>query len=219
MEKHMKTNAAIFVDHPRCSINGVNCIMDALESKFKFKIFTKHEVADNFFDNVDLIVIPGGFGDADSFSKSMKFHSKVIRDQVLNNRISYLGICMGAYWAGKHYLNLLKDRDCVQYLSRPNADTRRPHAKHLEVIWNGNKERMYWYDGCSIVGSGRLDTVATYNNGDAMAGYQGRIGLIGSHPEADEDWYEPYTWMKKVWEGNDHNKKLLLEFTEELLKQ
>ena len=215
----MKTNAAIFVDHPRCSVAGVNCITDALDSKFKFKIFTKHELPYNFFDDVNLIIIPGGFGDADTFSSAMRLHTKTIRDKVLNDGVAYLGICMGAYWAGKHYLNLLKDKDCVQYLSRPNADTRRPHAKHLEVTWNGDKERMYWYDGCSIIGSGKFDVVSYYNNGDAMAGYQGRVGLIGAHPEADKDWYEPYSWMRKVWEGNEQNKKLLLEFTEELMNR
>jgi len=215
----MKKTAAIFVDHPRCSIEGVNGLMSALDSKFKFKIFSRHEVSDNYFYNVDLIIIPGGFGDADTFPRLMKNHKKNIRDQVLNNGKHYLGICMGAYWAGKHYFNLLKDKDCVQYLNRPNTDTRRPHAKHLDVIWNGNKERMFWYDGCSIVGSGKFDIVSTYSNGDTMAGYQGRIGLIGSHPEAEKDWYQQYTWMKKVWEGNDHNKKLLLEFAEELMRR
>lgn len=215
----MIKKAAIFVDHPRCSVQGVNCIIDALDNNYKFKIFTKHEVKNNFFEEVDLIIVPGGLGDANTFSKVMKHHIHPIRDQVLNNKTAYLGICMGAYWAGKHYLNLLKDKDCVQYLSRPNADTRRPHAKHLEVTWNGDKERMYWYDGCSIIGSGKFDVVSYYNNGDAMAGYQGRVGLIGAHPEADKDWYEPYSWMRKIWEGNEQNKKLLLEFTEELMNR
>jgi len=153
--------AAIFVDHPRCSVSGVNGLMNALDSKFKFKIFTRHEILDNFFNDIDLIIIPGGFGDADTFSRLMRYHKKTIRDEVLNNGKHYLGICMGAYWAGKHYFNLLKDRDCVQYLKRPNADTRRPHAKQIDVTWNCNKERMFWYDGCSTVGSGRFDTVAT----------------------------------------------------------
>ena len=218
----MRNRVAIFVDHPRCSIQGVNNIMDALSPYYpfkQFKIFTKHQVQDNFFNDVSLIIIPGGFGDADTFKSVMKHHKKTIRDLVLNKGVAYLGICMGAYWAGKHYFNILKNIDCVQYLNRPNSEVRRPHAKNIEVTWNGNKERMYWYDGCSIVGSGRLDTVATYSNGDAMAGYQGRIGLIGAHPEADKDWYDPYSWMRKVWKGNEHNKKLLLDFTEELIKR
>lgn len=220
----MTSKVAIFVDHPRCSVQGVNNIIEILGQYHpfnNFKIFTKHEVEDTFFDNVNLIIIPGGFGDADTFKKVMKHHIKPIRDLVLNNGVHYLGICMGAYWAGKHYFNILKDKDCVQYLSRPNADTRRPHAKNLEVTWNGNKERMFWYDGCSIVGAGRFDTVATYSNGDVMAGYQGRIGLIGSHPEADKIWYDHYSWMKKTWnaDNNLHNKKLFVDFASELMKR
>ncbi len=211
--------AAIFVDHPRCSIQGVNCIMDALNSNYQFKIFTKHELSESFFDDVNLIIIPGGTGDSEIFHKVMKRHTKIIRDQVLNNGVYYLGICMGAYWAGKHYLNLLKDKDCVQYLKRPNADVRRPHAKNIEVTWYKNKERMFWYDGCSIIGPGKFDVVSSYSNGDAMAGFQGRIGLIGAHPEANKEWYDDYSWMKKVWGGDEHNKKLLLKFTEELMKR
>jgi len=220
----MVGKVAIFVDHPRCSIQGVNNIMDALTPYYpfkQFKIFTRHEVQDTFFDDVGLIIIPGGFGDADTFKYVMKHHTKTIRDLVLNHNVAYLGICMGAYWAGKHYLNLLKDKDCVQYLKRPNADTRRPHAKNLDVMWNNNKERMYWYDGCSIVGPGKFNVISSYSNGDAMAGYQGRIGLIGAHPEADKDWYDQYSWMKKQWniDNNLRNKKLLVDFVSDLMRQ
>jgi len=218
----MIKTAAIFVDHPRCSIAGVNCITDTLRSQFKFKIFTRHQVLDNFFDDVDLIIIPGGFGDADSFKHSMKHHKKRIREYVKNGG-RYLGICMGAYWAGSHYLKILKDVDCVQYIKRPGADTRRPHAKNIEVTWNGRKQRMFWYDGCSIIGTGigssKFDPIATYSNGDVMAGYQGRIGLIGTHPEAEKDWYDQYSWMKKIWSEDNINKQLLLEFTEQLINR
>ena len=198
--------------------------MDALSPYYpfkQFKIFTKHQVQDNFFDDVSLIIIPGGFGDADTFKSVMKHHKKTIRDLVLNKGVAYLGICMGAYWAGKHYFNILKNIDCVQYLNRPNSEVRRPHAKNIEVTWNGNSERMFWYDGCSIIGNGKFDTVASYSNGDVMAGYQRHIGLIGCHPEADRDWYDQYSWMKKAWnvDNNLRNKKLLVDFTHELMKR
>ena len=45
----MKT-IAIFVQHPVCSAQSVNGIVKSLQSKYRFKIFTKHEVEDNFFD-------------------------------------------------------------------------------------------------------------------------------------------------------------------------
>ena len=212
---------AIFVDHPRCSIDGVNSVMNILSPYYQFKIFTKHELREDWFDDVDMVLVPGGIGDSDTFHRLMLPHISKIRDFVLNDGGRYLGICMGAYWAGKHYFDLLEDRDCVQYLARPNSDMRRPHAKDLEVNWNGIAERMFWYDGCSITGPGDLDVVASYPNGDAMAGIQGRVGLIGSHPEATEYWYSSYSWMKKVWdpEREKRNHGLLLEFVDDLIRR
>ena len=218
----MAGKIALFIDHPRCSIHGVNGIMNILQPYYKFKIFTKHEILyDDWFDDVDMIAVPGGIGDADTFNRIMRPHIPVIRDFVLNQGGKYLGICMGAYWAGKEYLNILENKDCVQYLARPGTDTRRPHAKNLEVTWNGQKEKMFWYDGCSIIGDGKFNTVATYTNGDIMAGFQRNIGLIGSHPEAERHWYTEYSWMNKVWDENvaKHNHKLLLEFVDELMRR
>jgi hypothetical protein len=213
---------AIFVDHPRCSVTGINSILSILQPYYQFKIFTKHDLYfDDWFDDVDMLLIPGGIGDVETFHKVMRQHIPKIRDFVLNDGGRYLGICMGAYWAGKHYLNLLHGRDCVQYLARPNSETRRPHAKDLEVTWRGNKEKMFWYDGCSIIGTGSLDVVASYSNGDAMAGFQGRVGLIGSHPEAEYHWYSEYSWMRRAWDQDraKHNRKLLLEFVDELMRR
>ena len=126
---------------------------------------------------------------------------------------------MGAYWAGSEYFNILKEVDAVQYITRPGTDTRRPHAKHLEVTWNERKEHMYFYDGCSLVGDeSQFKTVARYANGDPMAIIQDRIGLIGCHPESEPHWYESYTWMRgKYHNGEQH--KLLLEFVDELMKR
>lgn len=213
---------AIFIDHPRCSVQGINAVMNILQPYYQFKIFTKHDLYfDDWFDDVDMLLIPGGIGDSETFHRVMKSHIPKIRDFVLNEGGRYLGICMGAYWAGKHYLNILEGVDCVQYLTQPDSEVRRPHAKDLEVTWNGNKEKMFWYDGCSIIGSGPIDTVATYSNGDTMAAFQHRIGLIGSHPEASYNWYSEYSWMRKTWDEDraKRNHKLLLEFTDELMKR
>ena len=218
----MRGNIVIFMDHPRCSADGVNSIMHSLYPHYKFKILTRHKLSKEelktFWDGVDIFCVPGGLGDVGTFNKIMKNHIPHIK-QFLENGGRYLGICMGAYWAGSNYFNLLKGRDCVQYLTRPKTDTRRPHAKDLEVTWNGNKENIFWYDGCSIVGRGKFDVVATYANGDAMAGYQNRIGLIGSHPEAQKWWYTMYSWMRPKWEGRERNNTLLLNFVDELMRR
>ena len=126
---------------------------------------------------------------------------------------------MGAYWAGSHYFNLLDGVDAVQYIKQPNTDTKRPHAKAIPVTWDGVPERMFFYDGCALVGDHRkFETVATYANGDSMAILQNRIGLIGCHPESEKFWYDSYKYMKPHWHNGDHHQ-LLLEFVDYLMSK
>jgi hypothetical protein len=124
---------------------------------------------------------------------------------------------MGAYWAAKDYFDIVDDIEAVQYITRPGTDTRRPHAKALPVTWQGQQERMYFYDGCALVGdAGKFKTVATYANGDAMAVIQNNIGLIGCHPESQPSWYNEYhSWMKPHYHGGRHHE-LLLDFVSDL---
>jgi len=173
-------------------------------------------VEDVFFENVDMIVIPGGIGDADVFKQLFKNNGDRVRRFIADGG-RYLGICMGAYWAGSHYLNVLDSVDAVQYLKRPGTDTRRPHAKAVDVTWRGKSDKMFWYDGCALVGdSTKFETVATYANGDAIAIIQDRIGLIGCHPEADQFWYDGYSWMRRHWSGGHHDR--LQEFANQLMR-
>jgi hypothetical protein len=130
----------------------------------------------------------------------------------------YLGICMGAYWAGSYYFNMLDNVDAVQYITRPNTDTRRPHAKAIDIKWNGHPDRMFFYDGCALVGdSTKFKTISTYANGDAMAIIQNNIGLIGCHPESEKFWYDSYSWMGKHWHERRHHT-LLLDFADQLMQ-
>jgi hypothetical protein len=188
--------------------------MHALGNDYNFKLFSKNQVEDVFFDDVDMIAVPGGFGDADSYANLFKHNEKSVKEFVARGG-RYLGICMGAYWAGSHYLNILDCVDAVQYLKRPGTDTRRPHAKAMPVIWQGKLDKMFWYDGCALVGPGQYETVATYANGDAMAIIQNRVGLIGCHPEADRFWYDSYSWMRRHWRGGHHH--VLRKFAAKLM--
>ena len=58
---------AIFVSHPYCSVQSVNGIIESLEKKYTFKMFSKHEVEENFFDDVDAVVFPCGIGNSNSY--------------------------------------------------------------------------------------------------------------------------------------------------------
>jgi len=212
----MKSTIALFICDPKCSVQSGNGIIKALGSQYNFKIFSKNELEDDFFDDVQMIAVPGGFGDSDSYDSLFKHNSKRVVEFVQNGG-HYLGICMGAYWAGKHYLNILGDVEVEQYIKRPNTDTRRPHAKNMPIIWNGIDDNMFFYDGCAF-GPGQYDIVAKYMNDDPMAIIQGRIGLIGCHPESQLHWYESYSWMKGKYHNGKHHTQLL-EFVNELMKK
>ena len=163
-----------------------------------------------------MVCFPGGLGDANNFKFLTKEHKNAIRKFVRDGG-AYLGICMGAYWAGSQYFNILENVDAVQYIKRPKTDTRRPHAKNIEVTWNGKLERMYFYDGCSLVGNeNKFEIIARYKNGDPMAIMQNKIGLIGCHPESQQHWFESYSWMTGKYHGGKHHK-LLLEFVNKLI--
>jgi hypothetical protein len=214
----MKPTIALFIHDPKCSVQCGNGMMQALGQYYNFKIFSKNEVERVFFDDVDIVAFPGGIGDSDSWHKILKPNKKKVVEFVQNGG-RYLGICMGAYWAGSHYFDILEDVDAVQYLKRPGTDTRRPHAKSIDINWQGNPMNMFWYDGCALVGNNtKFETHATYANGDAMAIFQNRIGIIGCHPESEKFWYDGYSWMRPHWHHRQHHQ-LLLDFTDQLMSR
>jgi hypothetical protein len=213
----MKPTIALFLHDPKCSIQSGNGILRALNDHYNFKIFGKNRLEKVFFEDVDMIAVPGGFGDADSYKNLFQHNAKSVRNFVARGG-KYLGICMGAYWAGSYYLNILDSVDAVQYITRPNTDTRRPHAKDISITWQGQPDNMFFYDGCALIGDHRkFETVATYANGDSMAIIQNNIGLIGCHPESEPFWYDSYTWMKGKWHQEHH--KLLLDFVNDLMNK
>jgi glutamine amidotransferase-like uncharacterized protein len=208
----MKPTIALFLYDPKCSVQSGNGIIRALQSDYNFKIFSINPLEDNFFDDVDIIAVPGGFGDAATFDRAFK-HNKNRIKQFVRAGGKYLGICMGAYWAGQHYFNILDGVDAVQYITQPGTDTRRPHAKDIKITWNGTDTTMFFYDGCALVGNGKYNTIATYSNGGSMAIIQKNIGLIGCHPEAEQFWYDSYTWMHGKYASRH---QLLLDFVKQL---
>jgi len=209
----MKPTIAIFIDQPYCSVQSANGVLSALSDYYRFKIFTKHELQSDFFDDVNTICIPGGLGDASSFYSLMHFHLNEIRNFVFRGG-NYLGICMGAYWAGQHFFDLMPGVKITQYIKQKNADTKRPHAKNIAIRWNNEPMKMFFYDGCTFKGK-NFETIAEYSTGHPMAIKRNNIALIGCHPESEKHWYDSYSWMKNQWHQGKH-KELLLDFVNDL---
>ena len=187
--------------------------MRALAPNYAIKIFTKHKVQDDFFDDVELVVFPGGVGDASAFGSLLKANLDDVK-KFLSLGGKYLGICMGAYWADKYYFDILKDTRVVQHIKRAQAEVKSSYATTTQINWRGDDQRMYFYDGPTFIG-GEFDKVATYANGDAMAIVQGPIGLIGCHLESDQSWYQK-KYMQPYWHYYIHHT-LLLQFVVDFL--
>jgi hypothetical protein len=201
----MKQTIAIFLHHPTCSADSVNGVMAAFSGLARIKIFTKHKVESGFFDDVDLVVFPGGDGEATAFRNVLKPNLLEVRS-FMQRGGKYLGICMGAYWADAYYFNLLQKTRCVQYIKRPKADIRSSYGTVASVSWLGRDDQMYFYDGPTFLG-GHFESVANYANGDPMAIVQGNVGLIGCHLESQQHWYIKKC-LQPHWHENQHHPLL-----------
>ncbi|NDC60421.1 MAG: hypothetical protein EBZ60_00080 [Betaproteobacteria bacterium] len=195
----MKKTIALFLHHPTCSADSVNGVIAAFSPMARIKIFTKYKVSGGFFDDVDLVVFPGGDGEATAFRNVLKPNLPDVR-AFMQSGGKYLGICMGAYWADAYYFNLLKTTRCVQYIKRRRAEIRSSYGTVASIKWLGHDHQMYFYDGPTFLG-GDFQTVATYANGDPMAIVQGSVGLIGCHLESQEHWYTK-KYMQPLWHQN-----------------
>ena len=214
----MLPTIAIFIHQPKASVQSGNGIIKALSPYYRFKMFTRHELEDDFFDDVDMVAFPGGMGDSESYHYLFRENGERLKKFIADGG-RYLGICMGAYWADRHYLDILDGVEAQQYLTRPDTDTRRPHAKNIAITWKNKPMNMYWYDGCALVGDEtKFDTIARYANGDPMAIIQNRIGLIGCHPESEKHWFDQYSWMRKHWH-HGVQYQLLLDFVNDLMQR
>jgi hypothetical protein len=214
----VKPTIALFLHHPECSQDCVDGMTQSLSKHYKIKTFGVDECNASTFNKADIIAFPGGIGEASSYNSFFRRKAQNAVADYVEHGGRYLGICMGAYWAGRNYFDILEECDAVQYITRPRTDIRRSYGTYAPVIWQGNPYNMYFYDGCAIVGNrSKFQTVATYANGDPMAIIQGRIGIIGCHPESQEFWFnKPY--LKPYWHHEEHHT-LLLQFVDQLIGQ
>jgi len=203
----MNRTIAIFVHDPVCEVECALAMEAAFQEHFVVKLFDIQDLNREFLSQVDILAIPGGIGDSDEFDAIFsEVHVKAVRDFVYAGG-KYLGVCMGAYWAGSHYFDLLWEIEPVRYISQPDADIETEGPTIAQVTWDDQEESMYFYDGCAFVGWTKdCDVVAAYQNGDAMAIYQGNLGLIGCHPESEQWWYD----LDELdhWHGGHHNQLL-----------
>ncbi|MFL0026020.1 BPL-N domain-containing protein [Streptomyces sp. NBUL23] len=141
-----------------------------------------------------LYVQPGGGSDLERTWRDLKGSAGVVRTWVRNGG-GYLGLCFGAYLAGRHPGFGLLPGDTNGYIDSPSTTVPDGRDTVVPVKWKGKPRHMYFQDGPAFYlnEDADADVLATYPNGDAavvVAPYgKGRVGVSGPHPEADESWY------------------------------
>lgn len=206
---------ALFQHEPYCSRDCCAGITAALSASHEITLIGLRDLQLGSLAHYDLVIFPGGRGEASEFHTLFRHHADAVRAYVKQGG-RYLGICMGAYWADSHYFNLLHEMRCAQYITRPDAEIRRSYPTLARILWKGQTQKMYFFDGCTFLGDA-ADTkvIATYANGDVMALIQNTVGVIGCHPESEAHWYYSKA-LKSAWHETRHHT-LLLEFVNEML--
>ncbi|MFJ6572182.1 BPL-N domain-containing protein [Streptomyces sp. NPDC091292] len=142
-----------------------------------------------------LYVQPGGGSDLDGAWRDLRGSAQVLRDWVREGG-SYLGLCFGAYLAGRDPGFDLLPGDTDGYIDLPDTTVPDDRDTVVPVTWRGRRRHMYFQDGPAFLldDGADVDVLATYANGAAavvVAPYgKGRVGVSGPHPEADRSWYE-----------------------------
>jgi len=201
----MRPKLGLFHKHPHASAHCCIGMLQALGDAFRIELLGIEDCTYRRMKSMQLVAFPGGVGEADAWSQM--FHDVVddVRLYVQKGG-GYLGICMGAYWAGPGYFDLVPGLEIAQYIKSPGAEIRRSYMTTARAGWVGGNgvttsENMFFWDGPVMNEVGEV--VARYQNGGVMALRHGRVGLIGCHPESQQSWYEK-KYMRARWHGGRH---------------
>jgi len=141
---------------------------------------------------------PGGSGELTQAYRQVKKHAREIRNYVASGG-RYLGFCMGGYLAGRTPGFQILPGDTDQFIASRGASVRTEADTIVNVHWRKQTRSMYFQDGPYFLldpGASDVIVLATYNNNKIaalVAPYgQGKVGVVGPHPEATATWYKTY---------------------------
>jgi glutamine amidotransferase-like uncharacterized protein len=135
-----------------------------------------------------LVIVPGG--DFSRFGTGLEKKTPAKLRDAVQSGVSYLGICGGAFFAGRTPYNSLNLTSGVQF-GFYSAEGRGVRKAAVQIAGAGTPTLdQYWEDGPQLSGWGTV--VGRYPDG-TPAVVQGRAGdgwiiLSGIHPEAPDSW-------------------------------
>jgi hypothetical protein len=135
-----------------------------------------------------LVIVPGG--DFTRIGSGVRKETAVKLRDAVQHGVSYLGICAGAFFAGRSPYNGLNLTSGVQF-GFYSAEARGVRKTAMPIAGAGTPTLdQYWEDGPQLTGWGAV--VGRYPDG-TPAVVQGQSGdgwiiLTGVHPEAPDSW-------------------------------
>jgi glutamine amidotransferase-like uncharacterized protein len=193
---------ALIYRGPATSEGCPESVAALLENEYKIVYAGPEEEVDvneKTLSTAKLYVQPGG-GDLDEGWPHVRSYAKHIRKYVKNGG-RYLGICLGGYLAGTEpgFDLLPGSGQTDQYITSKDAVVTTEIDTVVPVFWRGKQRHIYFQDGARFELDSKAaptEVLAYYTNGKIAAAVQdfgeGRVGMVGPHPEADEEWYDTY---------------------------
>lgn len=161
----------------------------------------QHPLTAAALHGASLYAQPGGDGSAVQALRALGVRSvRAIRRFVAGGG-HYLGICMGAYLAGSDPgMGLLSPGDTNEYDRSPGAAVTSAADAVIPVWWGRTLHDQFAQDPPYMTASGVPGerVLSRYTNGEINALVRpfgrGRVGVVGTHPEADRSWYTARLW-------------------------
>lgn len=141
-----------------------------------------------------LYVQPGGGSDLQATWKDLAPVADDMRSWVADGG-SYMGMCFGAYLAGRDPGFGLLPGDAFGWAGSDGASVPDDRDTVIPVRWRGHRRHVYFQDGPGfrIDDEEKTTVLATYDDGVPavlVARYgKGRVGVTGPHPEASRTWF------------------------------
>ncbi|WP_261665116.1 BPL-N domain-containing protein [Deinococcus sp. Marseille-Q6407] len=170
----------------------------------------------------DLLVIPGGNEDlADTWQRLTVKDQRAV-DTFVHQGGKYLGICLGAYLAGDFQSQAERVGwrwlNATEYQGPLQGDVMEALVK---TQWQrpAQTRLLYFSEGTSFgrVPPPRAQVLAHYSNGEIAAMIvpvgRGAAGVIGPHPEANEDWYD----LEDLGDTDGYDADMLYTFLDALM--
>ncbi len=180
---------------PGCA-EAVAALLESARWGFRVRFVGPHEevrLSARTLTGAAVYAQPGG-GTLSRGYRQLRHHRTAIR-QFVQSGGNYLGFCLGGYLAGATPGFDLLPGDTDQYIASTAATVSSADDTLVQVCWRGRQRTLFFQDGPYFWVRPSSDTtvVATYPNGAIaalVAGFgSGRVGVVGPHPEATEDWY------------------------------